>query len=71
MVQTWKQGDGGIETCKGCGARYKVTIHRAPMRDKDEFRCYKCDHLIREWNDTAWPSFVLIEDAAAPPDQGA
>lgn len=69
MVQTWGQSDGGVETCGECGARYKVTIHRATTRDKDEAHCHKCGHLLRAWNDTHWPSFVLIRDEPVAPNQ--
>jgi predicted Zn finger-like uncharacterized protein len=69
MVKTWGRGDGGVETCEGCGARYKVTIFRAPARDKGDFHCGKCGHLIREWNSTQWPSFEMIEESPPSSDR--
>lgn len=48
MVQMWRQSEGGIEVCPGCGVRYKVTIHRGPARDKDQFHRRKCGVLVRD-----------------------
>ena len=59
MVKTWSSGEGEDATCEKCGSVYSVTIHRFPVRDKDSFNCTVCGHLMREWNDTACPSFKL------------
>lgn len=64
MVQVWGVGEGPDFTCptEGCGARYKVTIHRFPMREHDKAHCQKCGEVMKEWNSTESPSFTLIEN---------
>lgn len=66
MVKTWSSGKGEDETCEICGSVYAVTIRRYPTRDKDSFRCVVCGNLMREWNDTAYPSFELKKRGKAP-----
>ncbi len=61
MPKTWSSENAGTETCKNCRAVYAVTLHRVPARDKDYFDCQVCGHRMREWNDTEYPSFTLIE----------
>jgi predicted Zn finger-like uncharacterized protein len=61
MVKTWHSGSGGTHTCPHCGAVYEVTIHRFPVRDKDSAQCDVCEKTMKEWNDTASPSFKLIK----------
>jgi len=67
MVQTWRSGPGGTFNCPHCGALYEVTITRFPTRDKDDAICQCCHEVMAEWNDTAAPSFKLVE---APAKQG-
>jgi len=62
MAQTWSSENTGIEICKNCGAKYKVTITRYPCKDSDSFDCVKCGKLLKSWNDTESPSFTLIVD---------
>ena len=60
MVKVWSSGSGADATCKSCGATYKVTIHRFPMRDNDYFDCEICGTRMASWNDTAAPFYELI-----------
>lgn len=59
MVQTWKSEDQGIEECPECGRKYKVTMHRFPMKDCDHFDC-KCGHRLDSWNSTHCPTYSLV-----------
>lgn len=61
MVQTWGTADRGEVSCEKCGAVYKVTVHRFPMRDKDYFDCNDCGHRMASWNDTEVPSYRQIK----------
>ncbi len=61
MPKTWSSEDAGTETCKTCGAVYRVRLQRVPARDKDYFDCQVCGKRMREWNDTEYPEFTLIE----------
>jgi hypothetical protein len=36
-------------------------LQRVPARDKDYFDCQVCGKRMREWNDTEYPEFTLIE----------
>ena len=65
MVQTWGQEERGEHTCE-CGAVYKVTVHRFPMRDSDSFNCSVCGTQIAKWNSTEAPSYELV----SKPDDG-
>ncbi|WP_072389481.1 hypothetical protein [Hyphomicrobium sp. CS1BSMeth3] len=65
MVQTWGTGDGGTASCKKCGAEYKVTVKRFPMRDSDKFNCEICGELMNEWNSTQVPMYELISKPAS------
>jgi hypothetical protein len=35
-----------------CGAIYRETSVKFPLRDKDKFNCERCGVLIKEWNAT-------------------
>ena len=60
MVKTWSTADQGDTECPKCGARYKVTVTRFPMRDHDHFDCNVCGYRLDEWNSTHAPSYEQI-----------
>lgn len=37
--------------CEKCGAKYRITEHHYPMRDKDSIKCKYCDTELLSWND--------------------
>jgi len=62
MVKTWSSQDQGETSCPKCGAVYKVTVQRFPVRDNDYHDCNVCGHRMASWNDTHVPSYTLIRD---------
>ena len=60
MVKVWGKEERGETTCKNCGAVYKVTVYRFPMRDSDHYDCAVCGERLATWNDTEAPSFELL-----------
>jgi hypothetical protein len=49
-------------TCD-CGAIYRETSVKFPLRDKDKFNCERCGTLIKEWNATTSYSYELLSPA--------
>lgn len=45
--------------CPSCDAIYEMQIHSSPFKDKDNFKCEDCGHLIDEWNSTSYPVYEL------------
>jgi len=39
-----------IKVCEKCGAKYKITKIKIPMRDKDSIECNHCNSTIISWN---------------------
>jgi len=64
MVQTWGKRAGDDATCQKCGATYSVIHRRIPQKDKDQFNCVVCGHLMDSWNDTQYPEYTLIAPSA-------
>ena len=64
MVKTWGTAEGDDFTCphEGCGARYKVELHRVPVKDEDSATCMKCRKVMKSWRSTTFPSFTLITE---------
>jgi predicted nucleic acid-binding Zn ribbon protein len=60
MVATWKTEDQGEVACDQCGARYRKSVMRFPMRDKDHFDCNDCGNRMDEWNGTTCPSYDYL-----------
>ncbi len=60
MVATWKSEDQGEVACENCGSRYRKTVTRFPMRDKDYFDCDTCGFRMDEWNSTECPSYAFL-----------
>lgn len=60
MVSTWKTEDQGEVSCSNCGARYKRTVTRFPVRDHDHYDCDQCGHRMDEWNSTHAPSYEYL-----------
>jgi predicted nucleic acid-binding Zn ribbon protein len=60
MVATWRAEDQGEVSCANCGARYKRTVTRFPVRDNDYYDCEQCGHRMDEWNSTQAPSYEYI-----------
>ncbi len=67
MVSIWSNEQTENVTCKVCSSIYAVIINRFPVRDKDFFKCEVCNQLLKEWNSTSCPSFVLIKRGNKPP----
>jgi len=36
--------------CETCGAKYKLTKIKVPMRDKDDIKCNYCKTILVSWN---------------------
>ena len=62
MVATWKSEDQGIVTCPECGAKYKKTVMRFPMRDNDHFDCNDCGKRMDSWNGTHVPTYTKVAE---------
>jgi len=43
-------GDIFYRECSGCGAVYKITRFKIPMRDKDSEHCEVCGEELISWN---------------------
>lgn len=69
MGTTWSSESAGKESCPKCSSVYKVTIQYFPMRDSDYFNCEVCGYEMQRWNDTASPSFKLVERGQLPKDE--
>lgn len=60
VVATWKSEDRGEVACEKCGARYRKTVMRFPMRDKDHFDCNICGDRMDQWNSTECPAYEFL-----------
>jgi len=49
--------------CKGCGAKYLVSEHKTPMRDKESLTCEVkgCGTEIKSWNGGHWFTMDRID----------
>ena len=66
MVKTWSKEERGETACSQCGAVYRVTVHRFPVRDHDHFDCNVCGHRMNKWNSTEAPSYELTRKPESP-----
>jgi len=60
LVGTWKSEEQGLVVCSECGAEYKKSVTRFPMRDKDSFDCNDCGERLDSWNGTHVPTYTQV-----------
>jgi predicted Zn finger-like uncharacterized protein len=68
MTSIWNSSAGSDAECKECGAIYKVTVTRLPVKDGDSFKCEICGSTMRTWSSTLVPSFELKAPGKKPAD---
>lgn len=47
--------------CRRCGSRYNVRMVRLPNKDSGSYYCLVCDYRLASWNDTKFPSYMLVK----------
>ncbi len=65
MTATWQKAKLKDETCPGCESVYEVVMQSLAYRDKDMFRCEVCNHVMKEWKETAQYEYTLKKRGAA------
>lgn len=51
-----------IVSCGSCGARYRRTDYKHPVRDSDSYSCRRCGNEMASWSGGVIPTFELLED---------
>jgi DNA-directed RNA polymerase subunit RPC12/RpoP len=59
MVKVWDSENSSDEKCGNCGSIYSVTLQRFPTKEKDQFNCTVCGHLMKSWNSTTSRDYEL------------
>ena len=66
MIQSWAEVTAKRVPCKRCKSVYEKLVRYFPIKDSDHFDCEVCGQQVESWNDTAVPSYRLVERRAWP-----
>jgi len=48
------------DTCRTCGASYRVTMRQVEVRQRDWYHCAICGRLLGEWESTFLPTYAFV-----------